>query len=71
MSTGVKDAETSISSIPFFFFFKNISITYFVIPYLSCIVTPLEYSDTLWDLFVCCQRRVQIMSLLKPLHHCF
>lgn len=70
ISTGVKDAETSISPFPFFSF-KNVSITYFVIPYLRCIVTPLEYSDTLWDLFVFCQCRVQIMSLLKPLHHSF
>lgn len=70
MSTGIKDAETSMPPIPFFSF-KNLSITHLVIPFLRCIVTPLEYSDTLWDLFVCCQCRVQIMSLLKPLHHYF
>lgn len=70
MSTGVKDAETSISPFPFLSF-KKTCVTYFVIPYLRGIVTPLEYSDTLWDLFVCCQRRVKIMSLLKPLHHYF
>lgn len=68
MSTGRKNGETSIS---LYFLYKNTSVAYFVIPYLRGIVTPLEDSDTLWDLFVCCQCRVKIMSLLKPLHHYF